>query len=90
MLGGGDEHAALLQAGGVAYFGHIAADGFNLEAIQVNPAKHNSGARRRRQNSHLDRRPTVQPNALTLHRAADCLFEWQVILDKQITPGNCF
>ena len=46
MLGGGDQHALAHQAGGVADFGHIAADGGNFEVVEVGAAEDDAGASR--------------------------------------------
>ena len=86
MLGGGDENAFLLQAGGVTYLCHIAADGFDLKVVEINPAKDNPRACGRRHDPQMDRSATVQTNSLALCRYPNCLFKGQVTLYEQITP----
>ncbi len=44
VLGGRDENAFFHQAGGVADFGDVVANGFDLEAIEVGAAKQDAGA----------------------------------------------
>ena len=59
MLCGGDEHALLLQAGGITDPGHVASDGFDLEVIKIDAAKNNASSRGRGENAQLYRGPAV-------------------------------
>src|SRR5262249_26171246 len=86
MLRRGDEHTLLLQAGGVTDAGHIAADSLDFEAIQIHAPENDPCTSRRRQDAKSDRSSAVQANSLTLDGRPNCLFKWQVVLDKQITP----
>src|SRR5947209_11191733 len=87
MFSGRDQHAFFLQAGCVTHLGYIASNCFHLEAIKINPVKHNAGTRRSRKYPQPNRRTAMETYTLALHRCTDCLLEWQVILDKQInTP----
>jgi hypothetical protein len=45
MLCGGDQDTFFLQAGGVAYFGHVAADRLNFKAIKITAAENNARPR---------------------------------------------
>ena len=67
MLGCRDEHTFLHQAGGVAYFGDVAAGGFDLVVVEINPAENNAGTRGCGQDAQRDLRPTVQSYAFALH-----------------------
>ena len=88
MFCGGNQNAFFLQAGGVADTGYIAADGFNLKTVKVTAAENNACSGRSGQDSESYSSPTVQPYAVALNRSPDCLFKWQVIPTKQITPGE--
>src|SRR5579864_464853 len=44
VLGSGDEHAFLHQAGGVADAGHVAGDSLNFKAIEIGATEDNAGA----------------------------------------------
>jgi hypothetical protein len=67
VLGGGDEHAFFHQAGGVADAGNVAADGFDLEAVQIGAAKYDAGAGRGGKNAHGDGSATVQSDSTAFH-----------------------
>jgi len=73
VLGSGDEHALLHQAGGIADAGHVAADCLDLKAIEIDAAEHDAGSGRCRQNAQANGRAAVQANPLALHNRADCL-----------------
>ena len=73
VLGGGDEHALLHETGGIADAGDVAADGFNLKAIQIDAAKHDSRSGRRGKNSHRNRRAAVESYSTAFHGRAHCL-----------------
>ena len=77
MLGGRDQHALLHQAGGVADAGHVAAGGFDFEAIEISAAEDDAGAGGGRQQAHVDRRAAMQAHTNALHGLADCLFVYQ-------------
>src|SRR5579859_157925 len=74
VFGGGNQHAFFHQAGGITYFGHVAADSFNLIVIQIGAAENNPAPRGCRQDAQRNRRSTVQSCAFALYRAANCLF----------------
>jgi hypothetical protein len=76
-----------LQAGRVTYTGHVTANGFNFKIIQVTAAEDNacSGGGRQDPEGHVG--SAVQPYAFALHWSPNCLFKWQVIPTKQITPA---
>src|SRR5580704_2811442 len=44
VLGGGDQHALFHQAGGITDAGDVAADGFDVEAVEIGAAEDDSGA----------------------------------------------
>jgi hypothetical protein len=88
VLCGGDQDAFFLQAGGVTHAGHVAANGFNFKTIQVAAAENNARSGSGRQNPERHIGAAVQPYALALHRSPNCLFKWQVIPSKQITPAE--
>ena len=75
MLGGGDQHALFLQAGGVAHLGYIASYGLDFIAIQIDATEDDAGSGRRRQDSQSHRRAAVQTHTLALYRGANCLLE---------------
>ena len=60
VLGGGDEHALAHEAGGVADFGDVAADGGNLEVVEVCAAEDDAGAGGRGEQPHGDRSAGVE------------------------------
>src|SRR5215472_7683624 len=86
MLGRGNQDALFLQAGCITHTSHVAADGLNFKAIQINAAKDDTGSSRCRQDPEIDRSPAMQPNSTTANRSANCLFKHQVVSDEQITP----
>ena len=88
MFRGGDENALSLQAGGVADSCHVAADSVHFKAVQVNPAEDNARSGWRRDDSESHRSAAMQPNSFALNGRPNCLFKWQVIPTKQITPGR--
>src|SRR6267378_1205110 len=88
MFGGGNQHAFFLQAGGVADFGDVASDGFDFKIVKVDPPEDNACSRSGRTNLHRHRSTAMQSNASALNWSANCLFVWQVIITKQITPGS--
>lgn len=45
MLGGGQQHALLHQAGGIAYAGNVVPLGFDGEVIQIDSTENNAGLR---------------------------------------------
>ena len=73
VFGGGDQNTFFHQAGGVADAGDVAAGGFNLKAVQISAAEDDTGARRRRQNAHVDFRAAVQSYSTACDGRADCL-----------------
>jgi hypothetical protein len=83
---GGYQDALFLQAGGVTYAGHIAANGFNLKAIEVAAAEDNACSSGGWENPEGHIGTAMQPYTFALHRSPNCLFKWQVIPKKQITP----
>ena len=76
VLGGGDEHALLHQASGVADLGHVAADCLHLKAFQIDAAEKNARSGRRRQNAQAHGSAAVQADAAASHWLPDCLFEF--------------
>ena len=82
MLGGGDQHALAHQAGGVADFGHIAANGGNFKVVQVRAAEDNARSGRRGQKAHGDRRSGMQPHPAELQGRGDRLFQMRGIRQK--------
>src|SRR5579863_6895055 len=72
VLGGGDEHALLHQAGGVAYLGNIAADGLNGKAFEVGAPEDDSCAGLRRKDLQMNGSPAVQANSAAFDRVANC------------------
>ena len=74
VLGGGDEHAFLHQAGGVADLGDVAADGFDFKAVKVGAAKHNARARGGRQDSKMNRGSAMEADAAAFGRIPNCSF----------------
>jgi hypothetical protein len=87
MFCGGNENAFFLQAGGIANARYVAANGFNFKVIQVTAAEDNAGSRGRGQDSEGHISPAMEPYALAFHQSPNCLFKWQVIPTKQITPA---
>lgn len=57
---GGDEHALAHEAGGVADFGDVAADGGDLEVVKIDAAEDDAGAGRRGEQAHGDRSAGMQ------------------------------
>src|SRR5580765_488808 len=86
MLCGRNQNALFLQAGGVTNASHVAANGFNLKAIQVATAEDNARSGSGREDPEGDISTAVQPYTFALHWSPNCLFKWQVIPSKQITP----
>src|SRR6476646_189868 len=86
MLCGRNQNALFLQAGGVTNASHVAANGFNRKAIQVATAEDNAGSSGGREDPEGHISTAMQPYALALHWSPNCLFKWQVIPSKQITP----
>lgn len=86
MLRGRNQNALFLQAGGVTNAGHVATNGFNLKAIQVGAAEDNAGSGGGREDPEGNIGTAMQPYAFALHWSPNCLFKWQVIPSKQITP----
>ena len=74
MFRRGDEDALLHQAGGVADFGDVTADGLNLKTIKIGTAKNNTGARGRRNDVKSDGSAAVQAYAVAGGLGTDCLF----------------
>jgi hypothetical protein len=77
VFGGGDQHALLHQAGGVADFGYIAADGLYLEAIQIDPAEDDAASSTGGADAQADWRSAMQADAIALDRPSDCAFIYQ-------------
>ena len=67
----------LHQTGGVAYLGHVAADGFHFEIVEISATEHDSRTRRRGQDTKIGVRSAVQPNSAASDRGANCSFEDQ-------------
>src|SRR6476660_3555134 len=88
MLCGRNQNALFLQAGGITNAGHVATNGFNLKAIQVGAAEDNAGSSGGREDPEGDISTAVQPYTFALHWSPNCLFKWQVIPSKQITPAT--
>ena len=88
MLCRRNQDTFFLQAGGVAYFGHIAADGFNFKAIKIAAAENNARSRYGRKDPEGHRSATMQAYARAFDGGSNCLFKWQVIPSKQITPNR--
>src|SRR6185312_3849103 len=88
MFCGGDQDAFFLQAGGVANAGHIAANCLNLKPIEVTTTKNDAGSGSGRKYPEGYRCPAVEPYALAFYWGPNCLFKWQVIPKKQITPDR--
>ena len=87
MFCGGDQDAFFLQACGVTHAGHVATNSFNLKAIKVAAAENNACSSGGREYPEGNVSPTVQPYTFALNRSPKCLFKWQVIPTKQITPA---
>src|SRR5208282_2476624 len=77
VLGGGDEHTLLHQAGGVTDAGHIASAGFDGEAVEVGAAEYDSRSGRRGQNPQADRSTAVQTYSGAGHLSTNCLLVCQ-------------
>ena|ERR1700739_2169575 len=88
MFCGGDQDAFFLQAGGVANAGHVAPNGFNFKTIEITATENDAGSGSGRQDPEGYRRPAVEPYALAFNWGPNCLFKWQVIPTKQITPDE--
>jgi hypothetical protein len=73
VFGGRDKHAAAHQAGGIADFGNVASDGFDIEIVEVHAAKDYARTRSRRDDAHFHRRSAMQPNAAETYCIANCL-----------------
>ena len=77
MFGGGDEHAFLHQARGVAHFGDVAAVGLDLITIKVNTAEDDAGRGGGGQDAQGNSNTAVKSYALTFDRAANCLLVYR-------------
>src|ERR1700720_2501273 len=77
MLGGGDEHALLHQAGGVTDAGYVASAGFDRKTVEVGAVKHDSRSGRRGQNPQTDRRAAVETHSGASHSSTNCLLVCQ-------------
>src|SRR6476660_8455604 len=86
MLRGRNQNAFFLQAGGVTNAGHVATNGFNLKTVQIAAAENNAGSGSSREDPERHISTAMQPYAFALHWSPNCLFKWQVIPGKQITP----
>ena len=75
MFRGGDQNALAHEAGGIADFGHVPADGGNFESIEIGAAKHDAGASRGGKQAHVNRRATVKANAGEFNRGGNCVFQ---------------
>ena len=75
MFGGGDEHALAHEAGGVADFGDVAADGGDFEVVEVGAAEDDAGTGRRGQQTHGDRRAGMKTDPCELKGCGDGLFQ---------------
>ena len=73
VLGGRDEHAFFHQAGGVADAGHVAADGLDFKAVEIDAAKDDSRSGRSGKYSHGNWRAAVEAYSTAFHGGADCL-----------------
>ena len=80
MLGGGDEHAAAHQAGGIAYASHVAPARRNRGVIQIGAEKNDAGGGWRRKDSNRNRHSTVKPYAAGLDGALHGCFKSQLVL----------
>src|SRR6476660_5107126 len=86
MLRSRNQNTFFLQAGGVTYASHVMANGFNLKVVQVTAAEDNAGSGGGREDPEGNIGAAMQPYAFALHWSPNCLFKWQVIPSKQITP----
>ena len=77
VLGGGDEHALLHQAGGVADAGYVASTGFDGEAVKVGAVEYDSSSGWRGENSQADWGATVQTDSGAGYRSTNCLLVGQ-------------
>ncbi len=75
VLGGGDEHALAHEAGGVADLGDVAADGGDLEVVEVGAAEDDAGAGGRGEQAHGDGRAGVQTYPGELEGLCDGLLQ---------------
>jgi hypothetical protein len=77
VLGGGDEHSALHQAGCVADFGDVATVGLDEESVEIDAPKDNAGTGVSREDPQGDRSAGMKTNAGTESFRPDCLFTMQ-------------
>ena len=74
VLGGGDKHAFLHQAGGVTDLRNIATDGFHFKVVEVGATKDDPGAGGSRQDTQMDRRSAMETDATAFGRISSCSF----------------
>ena len=95
VLGGGDEDALLHQAGGVADFCDVLADGGYVEAVEVDAAEDDSAARRGGKDSQMHGRSAVKADAAAFDGGSNCALkdQWgnvRVALSVDYKPeGDC-
>ena len=77
VLGGGDEHALLHQAGGVADLGDVLADGWHVESVEIDAAKHDARSSRSGQDAQMYGRSAVEPDATTFDGGSNCALKDQ-------------
>ena len=87
MLGGGDEHAFLHEAGGVTDAGDVADVGLDGEIVEVGAAENDSGVGRGRSEAEVTRNGGVQTNARGLYRALDCGLEGHSYVRSMSKPA---
>ena len=86
VLGGRDEHALFHQAGGVADLGDIAADGLDLEAVEVGAAEDDAGSRPEPGGCEAERELRYEDRRRCIRRIADCTFVDQ---NRQTNSSAC-
>src|SRR5579862_388236 len=74
VLGRGDEHASLHQAGCIANPREIPANGLDFKTIEVHTTEYNPRPGWSGQNAHVDWCAAVQSDTGTLHRSTNCVF----------------
>jgi hypothetical protein len=77
VLGGRDEDAFFHQAGGVADFGDVAADGLDLKAIEVDAAEDDARTRGGGEDAQMDGCSAVQADSTAVGGLANCTFVYQ-------------
>ena len=75
MFSGRDQYALLHQAGGVADFCNIFADGFDFVSVEIDATKHNARAGGSRKDAQFDGGSAMKSNTAAFDGGSNCAFE---------------